>query len=132
MLYIPLNLYVNKYGFCAVLFAEQMADFKDSVHKSISIRRKSSGTSILSHRGRLVRQQAVYENIGDVSPTRRFSNRRLSENISRFTIEDIPFAAVPSAFPGRSAFAGQEDILREVDDAEEEQEEEVNTCTCIL
>lgn len=51
-------------------------------------------------------------------------SRRLSENASRFTIEDIPFAAAPSAFPGRSAFAGQDAIIREIDEEDEEEDEE--------
>lgn len=41
----------------------------------------------------------------------------LTDNLSRFSIEDLPVVASPSPFPGRSAFPGPSETL---DDAEDE------------
>ena len=93
------------------LFSEPLAGFRVAVKRSFSSRQQS----IMSEGGRdFLRQTST---MSQHSQDDVFAPSGLIDNLSRFSIEDIPVVASPSPYPGRSAFPGPVDTL---DDKEDE------------
>ena len=94
--------------FLSMPTAEPLAGFKAAVIRSFSKRQES----ITSGGGFEYQRQASALSQEDVPG--------LSDQLSRFSIEDIPVIASPSPYPGRSVFPGPSETL---DDKEEDEDD---------
>ena len=94
---------------CLLLFlsAEPLAGFRAAVKRSFS-KRQESVTS--GGGGEFQRQTST------VSQLSQDDHPGLTDNLSRFSIEDLPVVASPSPFPGRSVFPGPTDNFEDRED----------------
>ena len=90
--------------------SEPLAGFRAAVKRSIS-KRQESVTSGGGHD--FLRQTST------VSQDDALASSGLTDNLSRFSIEDIPVIASPSPYPGRSTFPGPVDTLEDKDDEDD-------------
>lgn len=93
-----------------LIFSEPLAGFRAAVKRSFSKRQES----ITSGGGRDFMRQV--STMSQLSQDDVFASGGLTDNLSRFSIEDIPVVASPSPYPGRSTFPGPVDTLEDKDE----------------
>ena len=104
------------YDLCHSLSTEPLADFKAAVKRSISRQHSDSATS--KDHPSFSRQSSHQHSHHDSS------HLGLTDHLSQFSIEDLPFVSSPSPHPGRATFPGPDEYVSDKSDSEESEYED--------